>query len=286
MPSSLSRAVIATEPASYTAGGFQAPPPPAVAACTARCGALPSGLAFHLACCSSLPGEVIDCFKVDLADSDQRHGVDLIEIDWRRDEQPRQPGIGQSLHQLVGRLVERGMDHNQTLAGGFIRHGSDHGSRRAVLTAPGERRQRLFDRGEWDLLAANLGKAALATDDGDEPILIDGHDVAGVVPAVLEDGVGQILLVQIAQHHVRPGYPQHAAFARFQHGAGLRVADFDPDAPRWASDGSLAQDRAGLTQRASGWNVGGDDRTQLSGAIALEGTDPELALERIRNRLR
>src|SRR5687767_5097725 len=128
MPSSLSRAVIATEPASYTAGGFQASPPPAVAGCTARCGALPSGLAFRLACRGGLPGEVIDCFKVDLADSDQRHGVDLVEIDWRRNEQPWQSGIGQSLHQLVGRLVERGMDDHQALASGFIRQGGDHGA--------------------------------------------------------------------------------------------------------------------------------------------------------------
>ena len=109
------------------------------------------------------------------------------------------PASASPFHQFVGRLFERGVNDDQPLAGGLIRHGGDHGPRRTVLTAAGECRQRLFDRGERHLFAADLGEAALAADDGDEPILIDGHDVAGVVPAILEDGVGQLGLVQIAR---------------------------------------------------------------------------------------
>ena len=196
------------------------------------------------------------------------------------------PAVGQSFHQLVGRLIERGVDDDQALAGGFIRYGGDHGPRRTILTAAGERRQRLFDRGERHLFAADLGEAALATNDGDEPILIDGHHVASVVPAILEDGIGQIGLVQVAQHDVRPGHPQQRPVPRSQHGAGFGITDFDADALCRASHGPFAQDRARVTQGASGGNVGGDDRTQLRGAVALEGADPELALEVIRNRLR
>ena len=97
---------------------------------------------------------------------------------------------------------------------------------------------------------------------------------------------GQIGLVQVAQHDVRPGHPEHAAFARSQDGAGLGIAHFDADALCRASDGPFAQDRARVAQGASGGNVGRDDRTQLRGAVALEGADAELALELVRNRLR
>ena len=69
-------------------------------------GALPSGLPFGLAPSGGLPGEAVDRFEVDFADSDQRHGVDLVEIDWGWNEQARQPGIGQPFHQFV-RAIDR-----------------------------------------------------------------------------------------------------------------------------------------------------------------------------------
>src|SRR5829696_9154590 len=121
MPSSLSRAVdcrcwgprapigfdrrrrwMPPDTASYTAHRFRTSVLLVGAPCTALCRVLSSGGPFGLACRGGLPGEAVDRFQVNLADSDQRHGVDLEEIDGSGEEQPLQPGIDQSPHQLFG----------------------------------------------------------------------------------------------------------------------------------------------------------------------------------------
>src|SRR5262249_17249989 len=66
------------------------------------------------------------------------------------------------------------------------------------------RRQRL-DRRERDHFAADLGEAPGAALDGEEALLVDGDDVAGVVPAFGRrfEHAG-IFDLEIAGHHVRP----------------------------------------------------------------------------------
>ena len=70
---------------------------------------------------------------------------------------------------------------DQLLALARIRH-ADDGRHRTLPQFVGQR----LDGGQRDHLAADLGEALGAAANGDEAAVIDGDDVAGVVPAVLQ----------------------------------------------------------------------------------------------------
>ena len=116
---------------------------------------------------------------------------------------------------------------------------------------------RAFDRGQRDHLAADLGEALEAAEDGDETAGIDADDIAGVVDAGFRrlQPAGR-LGPEIAQHEIRPFQDQPAAFGH----AGHRL-----QAPVDAGDESTRRARLELHGC-----IDGDHRRHLRGAIALQ----------------
>ena len=98
--------------------------------------------------------------------------------------------------------LDRG-PHVGELQLGFVGHGDEFFA--LVRVGPGDDRdlaaqaelregagEGVFDGGEADHLAADLGEAFQTTEDVQEAVGIDAHDVAGIIPAVerAEGGVG------------------------------------------------------------------------------------------------
>src|SRR5262249_57351871 len=107
----------------------------------------------------------------------------------------------------AGRALLLG-EQNEPLALARVGYGRDRGKR----IRPQLRRQRP-DRGKRDHFAADLGESPGAALDGDEALLVDGDDIAGVMPAFrrrLEHA--WIFDLEIAEHHVRSAHVEAAAF--------------------------------------------------------------------------
>src|SRR6202008_4784967 len=115
---------------------------------------------------------------------------------------------------------------------------------------------------ERDHLAADLGEALGAALDGDEALRVDGHDVAGVVPALgrrLE--YARIVSLEIAEHHVRPTHIEPPAFVDTRH-------RLEP----WLHSGHQTPDGAELVEHR---RVEREHGRGLGHAVAFEDAQPE-----------
>src|SRR4029079_18312067 len=100
-----------------------------------------------------------------------------------------------------------------------IAEDDDLGDERAAL-------QRRLDRLRRDLLAAGgVQQILLAIRDRQVAVGVERADVAGVEPAVLEDGGGLVRLVVVAQHHVRAARQDLAVLGNPYFDVGNRLAD-------------------------------------------------------------
>ena len=151
-------------------------------------------------------------------------------------------GIG-----LVG-----GGDQHDALAAPLVRHRDG----RVVLLRPQRLHQHL-DRAQRHHLAGDLGEALGAAANADEALAVDRHDVAGVVPAIVQRlQLARAVGGHVAHHHVRPGEPQPAAF-----GDALDRLELHAHAGQQAPDRAVA---------AMDRGVDGDHRRRLGQAETLD----------------
>ena len=62
-------------------------------------------------------------------------------------------------------------------------------------------------------LAADLAEARQTVGDRDEAVLVDGRDIAGDIPAAAHRLVGEVLLIQVAEHDIGSFDEQQPGFA-------------------------------------------------------------------------
>src|ERR1035441_9307237 len=154
---------------------------------------------------------------IDLTSAEPRQVVDWLNL--ARHRQIAQvagldggPDFFQGQPGLIG-------NRNQLLAPGRIR--PCHYGHGELQTIPWKSAgQRVLDRGEADHFTADLRKTLEPTKDEDEAVVVDSHDVAGVVPAVKRLKLRVRLGVQVAAHDVRSAHEQPSAlsdsFDRFE----------------------------------------------------------------------
>ncbi len=98
--------------------------------------------------------------------------------------------------------------------------------------------QRFFDAAMRHHLAADLREAREPIGDRQESVFIQRGDVAGHVPTIPHGLLRQILAADVAVHHVRAFYEQHAGFSRRQHLERVGVDDAHGHAGKRLSDGA------------------------------------------------
>ena len=218
--------------------------------------------------------------EVELAGAEHRQ-----LIDHGKGVGPRHPEVGQALgtHRCdhaadlpLGRQVK----HDQPLPLGPIRHGRHH-REQLPIGRPERLVDRLLDREMGHHLAADLRKPALAAGDRDEALAVEPGDVAGAVPAVVNNLLREIRPVEIALHHVGPRDPQHPLFADGQLAVSLPFGD-----PRAATGDRLAHRAlAGIDRPArhmpGWWHIRRHERGEFCRPVGLDGPDTKLLLEGI-----
>src|SRR5215470_18085678 len=118
--------------------------------------------------------DLLDGAEVKLAGPEQRKPIHFDKAVESRDEEIRQSGGRQLLHDWrQGRLIER-MQYGEPLALALVRHARDGEDLR---TGPCGVVQGVLDATMRDHLATDLGEPRQAIDDTDEPVVIDHRDV-------------------------------------------------------------------------------------------------------------
>src|SRR4029077_16683057 len=121
---------------------------------------------------------------------------------------------------------------------------------------------RLLDVARKYVEAAGEDHVLLAVDQGDETVLVEKTDVAGVEAAATKGFLGRFGLLPVAFHDLRPAKADFAPLADGQHlGAGLDVDHFQNSVRRRQSDAALP-----------GWSVRDLERAERRGfgeAVAL-----------------
>ena len=130
----------------------------------------------------------------------------------------------------------------------FFSSGSD-GDGEDLFGDSGKFLKLVFDADVRDHLAADFAEAREAVGDGEEAVFFNQGDIAGGVPAVVQNFGGFLGAAQIALHHVRPFDEQHARSAGRDRLAGVEVDDFDGDAGKRMADFAAA--RADLAETRS-----------------------------------
>ena len=106
------------------------------------------------------------------------------------------------------------------------------GDRRCDMVGP-EVGDDILDRRERNGFAGDLGEALGAALDRDEALLVDRHDVAGVVPAAWRGfELARIVGPIIADHDVRAPHDQPAALVDAGHGLEARLDERQEPADR------------------------------------------------------
>src|ERR1700735_5209548 len=133
--------------------------------------------------------------------------------------------------------------------------------------------------------AADFAETAEAVGDGEEVVFVFGGDVAGRIPAVLQNLRGFFRLAQITFHHVGAAHEQQAGSIHGQARARFRINDAHADSGQRMADVSAFA--ADLTKSGCAVIAGidGDDRRTFSGSIAYQRANAKAIFECERQRL-
>src|SRR5579862_39416 len=228
----------------------------------------------------AISGELIakflDAPQVEFAGAEIRHDFDAAELVGAGFPERGQVQFAQFGEDLLQRFLSERVQNNQALAFFFV---GDRGDDKDLFGCAGHFLKFFFHLDVRNHFAADLAEAAQAIGDADEAIFINGGDVAGVVPAVVQNFGGFFRLVEVALHDVGTSDEEQTRLVdglnglRFridgaQHNSGKRMANAAALGPH------LAEERGAKIH-----SVHSDDRRAFSAAIAFERPDAELVLE-------
>src|SRR5262249_46211318 len=127
----------------------------------------------------------------------------------------------------------------------------------------------LFDLDVRHHLTADLAEAREPVGDGEEAVLIDRREIAGVIPAVAQDLGGLLRLAEIAQHDARSFDFEQTRLIESAGLAGLGMHDAHRDARQRMSDlATLGADLA-EARRAEITSIHADHRRAFRSSITL-----------------
>src|SRR5215475_10626959 len=134
--------------------------------------------------------------------------------------------------------------------------------------------------------AADFAEAAEAVRDAQEAVFINGCDVSGVIPAVLEYFGGFLRSIEVPHHDVRAANEEQPGLVYRQSLAGIRVKNTHCDAGQGMADGPPL--RAHLSE-VGGAKVIRVDRNHwraFRATVAFQGPNSEMIFEGLRDAFR
>ncbi len=140
-----------------------------------------------------------------------------------------------------------------------------------------------FDGFVGDHFAGDFGEAGDAAFDDEEAVVVHAADIAGFEPAVLDDALGEVGAVEVAEEDVAALHPDDAGLVEGGGFFGGGVGDADGDAWEEVADGAVAvlEELRGIVVGGGGGggevDVGGGGG--FGEAVAFEGEDAEFLLE-------
>ena len=134
-------------------------------------------------------------------------------------------------------------------------------------------------------LAADLAEATQTIGDLQEPVFVQGRDIASDIPAVAQDFGGFVRPAKVAPHHVGTAHKQQAGLTHRQGGETLRINNSHANAwQRMADLAALAPDLS-KTRGAEIVRVYGNHGGAFRGAIPFQRPDPKLVVKSSREPL-
>src|SRR5258708_19158071 len=141
--------------------------------------------------------------QVQLARSEIRQFLNAHELIVPRPPQSRQIALGQADQAFFQLLVGYRVQDNQALAFFFVRNRRDY---KHLLRSARKLLQLFFHLDVRHHLAANFAEPAQAVCHAQKSVLVDGGNVAGVVPAAAQQLRRFLRPLQVAPHHIRAAH--------------------------------------------------------------------------------
>src|SRR5271168_3634429 len=182
--------------------------------------------------------------------------LDVKKLIGARDPEIGEAGVRQLFQDWLQRFGRQGMQDYEALA--FFSVG-DAGYDENLFRGFGQLLEFFFDFYVRDHFAADFAETAEAVGDGQETVFVFCGDVAGGVPAVLQNFGGFFGLAEIAEHYVGAVHEEQAGRADFTTFTSFRVHDADTDAGEGMADASalgadLAKARGAKIARVDGYH--------------------------------
>ena len=127
------------------------------------------------------------------------------------------------------------MNDNEALAFLFVRNGGDSEDLPIGLQ---QFVKLFFDFNVGNHFAADFAEAAKAIGDAQESVFIDGGDIAGVVPAVVQDFCRFFRTIQVANHDIGSADEEKTGFIDGKGFAGVGIDDAYADSGKRMADGA------------------------------------------------
>ena len=223
-----------------------------------------------------MAGLVFDLAEVEFAGAEEGEGGD-----WEKGVGLGFPEVGEV---AGGEFSEAGgevggvesVEDDEAFAFFFI---GDAGDDEGWFGAVGEFVQFFLDFDVGHHFAADFAEAIEAVGDLEEAVFIEGGDVAGAIPALVEDFGGFFGAVEVAAHDVGAADEHEAGLAEGDVGFAVGLVDgddADADAGEGMADGAAFG--ADLTEAGGAVIVGvdADGGGAFGAAVAFEGADAEV----------